>query len=137
MRYKLIAACSEFQGRRNFLRSDKNAARVIAIIRERVRVILPAMFVLPNSVAGATESGTRTRTNTIFRHRAALIEGEQTWERRPERDASLTINSRNHGSPRALDGSFVPLSRSDAGRAERYCGNQADQRTREEQGSSL
>ena len=76
MRYKLIAACREFQSRRNFLRSDKNAARVIAIICERVRVILSAMFVLPNSVAGATESGIRTRTNTIFRHRTALIKGE-------------------------------------------------------------
>ena len=104
MRYKLIAACSEFQGRRNFLRSDKSAARVIAIICERLRVILPALFVLPNPVAGTTESGIGTRTNTIFRHRTALIKGEETRER-PQGDASLTIDSRNNGSPGALDGS--------------------------------
>jgi hypothetical protein len=55
VRCKLIAARSEFQRRGNFLRSDKNAARVVAIERECVRVILPAVFTLPNTVAGATE----------------------------------------------------------------------------------
>src|SRR4029077_8776732 len=116
VRCKLVAASSEFQGRRHFLRSDKNAARVIAIVREGVRVILPTLVALPNPVAGATQSGTRTRTNTIFRHRAAFIKGEQTCERRTERVARLTINSCNHGPPRALDGSFGRLSRSEGKR---------------------
>lgn len=133
VRCKFIAAGSEFQGRGNFLRSDEKAARVIAIVRECVRVILPAVLTLPKSVPRATQSGTRTRTNTIFRHRAARIKREQTRERRHERVASLTINWRNHRPPHALDGSFGWLSRSDAGRTERHCGNQADQRTREEQ----
>ncbi len=117
MRGKLVAAGSELQGSGNFLRSDESAARIVAIERECERVILPALSVLPNSVAGATQSGTRTRTtNTIFRHRAALIKGEQTWERRTERVASLTINSCNHRPPRALDGSSGRLSRSEGKR---------------------
>lgn len=111
VRCQLIAAGSEFQGRGNSLRSDKNAARVIAIEREFVRVILPALSTLPNPVAGATQSGSPARTNTIFRHRAAHVKREQTPERRRKRVASLTINWRNHGSPHALDGSFGRLSR--------------------------
>src|SRR3989442_15825213 len=50
-RCKLIPAYSEFQGSRNFLRSDEHAARVIAVIRESERVLLLAMFALPKSVA--------------------------------------------------------------------------------------
>jgi hypothetical protein len=110
VRCKLIAAGSEFHGRRNFLRSDENAARVIAIERECVRVILPALSTLPKPVAGATQSGSQTRSNTIFRHRAALVKRYQTPERRPERVASFTINWGNHCSPHALDGSFGFLS---------------------------
>lgn len=106
VRGKVIATGSEFQGSGNFLGSDENTVRVVAIERECERVIPPASSVLPNSVAGATQSGTGTRTNPIFRHRAALIKGEQTWERRTEWVASLTINWRNHRSPDALDGSF-------------------------------
>ena len=116
VRCKLIAAFAEFQVSGNLLRSDKKAARVIAIVRECERVILPASSVLPNSVAGAAQSRTRTRTNTIFRHRAALVKGEQTWEGRHEGVASLTINWRNHRSPHALDGSFGRLSRSEGKR---------------------
>jgi hypothetical protein len=111
VRCKLIAAGPEFHGSGNFVRSDENAARVVSIERECERVIVPASSVLPNSVAGATQSGTRTRTNTIFRHRTALIKGEQTWERRTDWVAGLTINWRNHRSPHALDGSLGRLSR--------------------------
>jgi len=116
VRGKLVAASSEFHGSRNFLRSDESAARVVAIESECERVILPATFILPNSVAGTAQSRTRTRTNTIFRHRAALIKGEQTWEKRTHRVASLTINRRNHRSPHALDGSFRRLSGSEGER---------------------
>src|SRR5687768_3805443 len=104
-RDKLVAGCSEFQDRRNFLRADKPAAGVIAKIRERVRVILPTQFALPNSVTGTTESGAGTRSGAIFRQRTALVKGEDPRERTAQRNASLTIDSRNPGSPDPLEGS--------------------------------
>jgi len=57
--------------------SDTSFTLAIAVVRERERVIVPAVFALPDSVAGTTKGRTRTGTDTVFRHRPPLIEREQ------------------------------------------------------------
>ena len=54
LRRELITACVEFQAGPHRLRTDEGTARVIAAMREGKRIILPAMFPLPDSVAGTT-----------------------------------------------------------------------------------
>ena len=95
-------------GSPDFLRSDENAARVVAGVRERERVLLPAVFALPDAVAGTPQRRTRTGRDAVFRHGAAGIERKQARKRK-DRRARLTVPRCDYRSPHASDGSCVGL----------------------------
>ena len=109
-RCKLIAACPQLQASPNFLRSEENAASVIAVVKESELVILPAMCAPPEPVTRTPKSRTRTGSDTKFRHYPTSMKSEHALKR-SERIARLAVTKCHHRSPHTFDGFFAGLPR--------------------------